>query len=53
LIQRRKLLYKNVFDLLKRKERMILYDNSKEQIIYDAHTSPLTHSKIKKVIYSY
>lgn len=53
LIQRRKLLYKNLFDLLKRKVRMILYDNIKEQIIYDAHTYPLTHPKIKKIIYSY
>ena len=49
LIQRRKHLYKNLVDLLKRKERIILYDNLEKKIIYDGQTN----MGLKKIIYSY
>jgi predicted ABC-type ATPase len=49
LIQRRKHLYKNLVDLLKRKERIILYDNLEKKIIYDGQTN----IGLKKIIHSY
>jgi len=49
LVDRRKLLYKNLSDLLKEKRRIILYDNIHGQIKYDGQT----HMGLKKIIYSY
>jgi predicted ABC-type ATPase len=49
LMNRRKLLYKNLSELLKEKRRMVLYDNIHNQIIYDGQT----HMGLKKIIYSY
>jgi hypothetical protein len=55
LIQRQKLLYKNLVDLLKRKDqndrkdRIILYDNVEKKNVYDG----ITHMGLKKIIYSY
>lgn len=49
LVDRRKLLYKNLVDLLKKKERMILYDNIHKNVIYDGQT----HMGLKKIIYGF
>jgi predicted ABC-type ATPase len=49
LVDRRKLLYKNLTELLKEKRRIILYDNIHHQILYDGQS----HMGLKKMIYSY
>jgi hypothetical protein len=48
-VGRRKLLYKNLVDLLKTKERMILYDNIDKNIIYDG----MPNMGLKKIIYGF
>lgn len=49
LVGRRKLLYKNLVNLLKRKERMILYDNIHTNVIYDG----MPNMGLKKIIYGF
>ena len=49
LVERKKALYKNVVALLKRKDRMILYDNIHQDIMFDGKP----HIGLKKIIYSF
>jgi len=49
LVKRKLGLYKNLVGLLNRKDRMILYDNIHQDIIYDGKP----HLGLKKIIYSF
>lgn len=49
LVERKKALHKNVVALLKRKDRMILYDNIHQDIMFDGKP----HMGLKKIIYSF
>ena len=49
LVERKKALYKNIVALLKRKDRMIIYDNLHQDIMFDGKP----HIGLKKIIYSF
>lgn len=49
LVKRKLGLYKNLLGLLNRKDRMILYDNIHQDVIYDGKPKP----ELKKIIYSF